>query len=159
MSTAVAWGRLWCQHDRRATTYQLPARNITRSTWRTVHSVAGLASGVGSTTLPCVSIFAPAGNGFVIRELACWNTTATACVYKWQRFTAVGTAGSGLTEMEWDENGVAPTATAFDAHSVAPTAGLVISTCRSGRRSGPATTTRTGRPGSSLRLAPRTGSG
>ena len=91
-----------------------------------MHSVAGLASGVGSTTLPCVSIFSPSGNGFVIRELACWNTTATACVYKWQRFTAVGTAGSGLTEMEWDESGVAPTATAFDAHSVAPTNGLVI---------------------------------
>jgi len=91
-----------------------------------MHSVSGLASGVGSTTLPCVSIFAPAGNGFVIRELACWNTTATACVYKWQRFTALGTAGSAITAIEWDENGVNPTALPKDAHSVAPTAGGVL---------------------------------
>jgi hypothetical protein len=91
-----------------------------------MHSVAGVVSGVGSTTLPCVSIFAPAGNGFVVRELAVWNTTALSCVYKWQRFTALGTAGSALTGMEWDENGVAVTALPKDAHSVAPTAGLVI---------------------------------
>lgn len=86
-----------------------------------MHSVAGVASGVGSTTLPCVSIYSPAGNGFTIRELACWNTTATACVYKWARLTTAGTVGAGLTEMEWFEGGVAPTATAFAAHSVAPT--------------------------------------
>lgn len=91
-----------------------------------MHSVSGVASGIGTTARPCVSIYAPAGNGFRIRELACWNTTATSCVYKWARLTAAGTPGSGLTEMEWDENGVAPTATAFDAHSADATVGLTI---------------------------------
>ena len=91
-----------------------------------MHSVAGLASGIGTTLQPSVSIFAPAGNGFRIRELACWNTTVTACVYKWSRITAVGTPGAGLTEMEWDEGSLAPTATAFDAHSGNATLGGTI---------------------------------
>jgi hypothetical protein len=92
-----------------------------------MHSIAGLASGIGSTTLPCFSIYSPSGNGLVIRELACWNTTAVGCTYKWQRLTTTGTQGTGLTtEMEWDESGVAPTATAFDAHSVAPTLGIAF---------------------------------
>lgn len=92
-----------------------------------MHSIAGVTTNVGTTTLPCVSIYSPAGNGFVIRELAVWNTTATACVYKWQRFTTAGTPGTGLTEVEWDETGVAPTATVFDVHtSTGPTAGAVI---------------------------------
>lgn len=91
-----------------------------------MHSVAGLASGVGTTARPCVSVYAPSGNGFRIRELACWNTETTACVYKWARLTAAGTPGSGLTEMEWDENGVNPTVTGFDAHSADATVGLTI---------------------------------
>ena len=86
-----------------------------------MHSVTGVTSGVGTTALPSVSIYSPAGNGFIIRELAVWNTTATACLYKWARLTTAGTPGAGLTEMEWDESGVAPTVTAFDAHSVGPT--------------------------------------
>lgn len=91
-----------------------------------MHSVSGLASGVGTTARPCVSVYSPAGNGFVIRELAAWNTTTTACVYKWARLTAAGTPGAGLTEMEWDENGVSPTVTGFDAHSADATVGLTI---------------------------------
>lgn len=91
-----------------------------------MHSVAGLASGIGTTARPCVSVYSPAGNGFVIRELACWNTTTTACVYKWARLTTAGTPGSGLTEMEWREDGLAPTVTAFDAHSADATIGLTV---------------------------------
>jgi hypothetical protein len=73
-----------------------------------------------------VSVYSPAGNGFVIRELAAWNTTTTAWVYKWARLTTAGTPGAGLTEMEWREDGVNPTATAFDAHSADCTVGLTI---------------------------------
>ncbi len=92
-----------------------------------MYSVAGVASGIGSTTLPCVSLYAPAGNGLRIRELACWNTTSTACVYGWQRLTTAGTQGSALTnEMEWDESMAAVTGTGFAAHSVAPSLGSLF---------------------------------
>lgn len=91
-----------------------------------MHSVSGVASGIGSTTLPCVSIYSPSGNGFVIRELAAWNTTTTACTYKWARLTTAGTPGSGITVNEWREDGLNPTATPFNAHTVGPTIGTTI---------------------------------
>jgi len=69
---------------------------------------------------------APAGNGFRVRELACWNTTATSCVYKWARITAAGTPGAGVTAVEWDESGLAPTATPKDAHSADATLGAQL---------------------------------
>jgi len=91
-----------------------------------MYVVSGLASGIGTTARPCVSVMAPAGNGFRVRELACFNTTITSCVYKWARITAAGTPGADLTEVEWDEAGVAATATAKDAHSADATIGATI---------------------------------
>lgn len=91
-----------------------------------MYTVAGVTSGVGSTTLPAVSIYAPAGNGLAIREIAVWNETNTACFYNITRLTTAGTPGSGLTEVEYAPDLRDPTATAFNAHSVAPTLGSVI---------------------------------
>lgn len=91
-----------------------------------MHSVAGVASGVGTTARPCVSIYSPSGNGFVIRELAAWNTTTTACTYQWARFTTAGTPGSSITVNEWREDGLNPTATPKNAHSADATIGTII---------------------------------
>lgn len=91
-----------------------------------MYTYAGVFSGVGSTTLPAVSIYSPAGNGFVIREIAVWNETVTACTYNIVRLTTAGTPGAGKTEIEYAADLRDPTATVFDAHSVAPTLGAVI---------------------------------
>jgi hypothetical protein len=56
-----------------------------------------------------------------LRELAVFNTTATAVQLKLVRVTTTGTQGTGLTEMPLDQADVAATATAFNTHSVAPT--------------------------------------
>jgi hypothetical protein len=91
-----------------------------------MYTVSGKTSGVGTTARPCVSIYAPAGNGFVIREIAVWNTTVTACEYKIARLTTAGTPGSGLTEVEYAADLRDPSATAFDAHSADATVGNTI---------------------------------
>jgi len=91
-----------------------------------MYVVSGVTSGIGTTARPSVSVMAPAGNGFRIRELAAFNTTATSCVYKWARVTAAGTPGADLTEVEWDEAGVAATATGKDAHSADATIGATV---------------------------------
>lgn len=120
-------------------------------------TVAGKVSGVGSTTLPCLSIYAPAGNGFTIREIALWNTSITACEFKIQRLTTAGTPGTGLTEVEQDEDGPAPTATAFGPHTVAPTLGDVIRYCPIGAAIGAGFYYTFG--GKGLRVKPGTGNG
>jgi hypothetical protein len=91
-----------------------------------MYTIAGVFSGIGSTTLPAVSIYSPAGNGFTIREIAVWNETVNACTYNIVRLTTTGTQGTGLTEVEYTSDLRDPTATAFAAHSVAPTLGNVI---------------------------------
>jgi len=91
-----------------------------------MYTYAGVFSGIGSTTLPAVSIYSPSGNGFVIREISCWNETVTACFYNIVRLTTAGTPGTGKTEIEYAQDLRDPTATVFDAHSVAPTLGAVI---------------------------------
>ena len=82
-----------------------------------MYTIAGKTAGVGSTTLPCLSIYSPSTNGFVIREFAVWNMTNTSCVYRIARLTSAGTPGTGLTEIEYAEDLRAPTATAFEPHT------------------------------------------
>ena len=74
-----------------------------------------------TSTLPGMSLYAPAGNGFSLRELWIFNTTTTACQVALRRATTAGTQGTAITEMEWHEDGIAPTATGFQNHSVGPT--------------------------------------
>lgn len=91
-----------------------------------MYTIAGKASGVGTTARPVVSVYAPAGNGFAIREIAVWNTEATACEYKIVRLTNATGQGTGLTEVEYATDLRDPTVTAFDTHSADTGIGSVI---------------------------------
>lgn len=63
----------------------------------------------GDTTHPSAAIAADTNNGFILREVAVFNTTTTACLYKLVRLSTAGTPGAAATEAEWDEDGPAPT--------------------------------------------------
>ena len=91
-----------------------------------MYTISGVFSGIGTTARPSVSAYSPAGNGFVIREIAVWNTTVTACTYKIARLTTAGTPGSGITEVEYANDLRDPTVTTFDAHSADATVGNTI---------------------------------
>ncbi len=84
-------------------------------------SAAFRSTGAGSTTLPLGSLYAPAGNRLIVREIHAFNTTATATDMAVRAFTATGTQGSGITEVEYDTEGPTPTGTVFDTHTVTPT--------------------------------------
>jgi hypothetical protein len=79
------------------------------------------SNGAGSTTLPLGSLYAPAGNRLILREVHAFNTTDTAVAIHLRAFTATGTQGSGQTEIEYDNTGPTPTGTLFDTHTVTPT--------------------------------------
>lgn len=85
------------------------------------YSVATRSAGAGSTTLAVGSLFASANVNVHVREIGAFNTTVTACSIAVRRWTAVGTAGSGLSEIPWDPDSAAATATAFDTHTVTGT--------------------------------------
>ena len=50
----------------------------------------------GTATLPCFSILSTATVASTLREVAVWNTTATACTFRLVTFTG-GTAGAAQT--------------------------------------------------------------
>jgi len=83
-------------------------------------SVADRSTAAGSATLPLFSIFATAAVAPKIREIGIFNTTTSACSFVLRRFTATGTVGAALTEMNYD-NSSTVTATAFNTHTVTPT--------------------------------------
>ncbi len=85
------------------------------------HSGGARSSLVASGTIPLGSIYSPSGNGGVIREIGVTNTTAVAVAVALQRLTSTGTQGAGLIELEMNEEGLAPTMTMFQAHTVGPT--------------------------------------
>ena len=84
-------------------------------------SAAFRSAGAGSTTLPLGSLYAPAGNRLLLKEVHVTNTTATATDVALRAFTATGTQGSGITEVEHDNEGPTPSGTVFDTHTVTPT--------------------------------------
>ncbi len=79
------------------------------------------STGAGSTTLPLGSLYAPAGNRLILKEIHVTNTTTTATDMALRAFTATGTQGSAITEIEHDSEGPAWTGTVFDTHTVTPT--------------------------------------
>ena len=79
------------------------------------------AAAIGSATIPAGSLYAPAGNRLLLREIHAFNTTTTAVVVAVQMFTATGTQGAGITEIEYDNEGPTPTGTVFNSHTVTPT--------------------------------------
>lgn len=85
------------------------------------YSAAFRSTGAGSTTLPVGSLYAPAGSRLILREVHAFNTTTTACAIALRAFTTAGTQGTGITEIEHDQNGPTPVGTVFDTHSAGPT--------------------------------------
>jgi hypothetical protein len=88
-------------------------------------AASATSAGAGSTVLPIGSLYAPAGNGLILREVGVFNTTATAPTVgmKLARLTTTGTQGTGLTEVEFSDPAFAPPilGTAFQTHSAGPT--------------------------------------
>lgn len=67
------------------------------------YSAGALATGAGSTTLPTMTLYATATVGPKLREIAVFNSTATACVYELVTFSTAGTQGSSIgTAGLWD---------------------------------------------------------
>lgn len=90
------------------------------------YSAVTIGSTAGATTVrPQISAFAAAGQGFILREAAIFNTTTTAARYVLVRLTAQGTPGAGLTEAEWWTEG-AITVTAFTTHTADATLGANV---------------------------------
>jgi hypothetical protein len=85
------------------------------------YSAAFRSSSAGSTTLPLGSLYAPAGNRLLLREVHVFNTTTTATDMALRAFTATGTQGSGITEVEYDPGSPPVLGTVFDTHTVTPT--------------------------------------
>jgi hypothetical protein len=86
------------------------------------YSVGTRSTGAGSTTLPIGALVAAAANDVYLIECGAFNTTTTACAIALRRHTTAGTPGSGLTEIPWDPDTTAATATAYDTYtSTGPT--------------------------------------
>jgi hypothetical protein len=84
---------------------------------------SGVKTTAGSTTLPLISIYAAAAVAGKIREVGCFNTTATAVDIKLVRLTTAGTQGAGQVEAKYDPDSAAASCTVFTTHSGAPTLG------------------------------------
>lgn len=84
------------------------------------YTVSALTT-AGSTTLPIISLYGGTTVRPKLRELAVFNTTATAVSLALVRVTTTGTQGTALTEMPLTQEDPAAIATAFNTHSVAPT--------------------------------------
>jgi hypothetical protein len=85
------------------------------------YAVGTRSAGAGSTTLAVGSVFAGANNEFKLVEVGAFNTTATACSIALRRWTALGTQGAGLTEIPYNPDISAATATGYDTHTVTGT--------------------------------------
>ena len=83
---------------------------------------AGLrAAVVGSATIPAGSLYAPAGNRLILKQVTVFNTTTTGVVVALQALTSTGTQGAGVVEIEYDNEGPTPTGTVFNSHTGGPT--------------------------------------
>lgn len=80
---------------------------------------AECTTGAGSTTLPIMSLYAPANQRLILREVGVFNTTTTAVVIglKLVRLTTAATQGAALTEAQFDPDAPANVGTAFNTHS------------------------------------------
>lgn len=82
----------------------------------------GTATIVGTATLPFVSLYSSATVNPRIREIHCYNTTATGgFVVALARLSTTGTQGAGLTENALDGTGASASVTGFAGHTVGPT--------------------------------------
>jgi len=82
---------------------------------------AGIKTGVGSTDLPIISLYASASVGAKIREIGVFNTTATALAIRLARLTSADAQGSALTKSKHDPDSAAAGCTAHGTGSGSPT--------------------------------------
>jgi hypothetical protein len=70
-----------------------------------------------------MSLYSPAASTGTLREVGCFNTTATALEIFLTRLTTTGTQGAGLTEARYNPKGPPALCTAFTTHSADATLG------------------------------------
>ena len=103
-------------------------------------SAYGASAATSSTTLPHGTLYAPAGNGLILREVGIFNTGTTAMRYKLVRLTTAGTVGTALTENKFWADGPVPTGTAYlNSTGTAPTLGTDIAAMPVGAAAGAGT--------------------
>ena len=86
-------------------------------------SCATLATGIGTTARPMVSMWAIATVAPRLRECTVTNTTNVAVDVALRTYTAKGTAGAAQTAIAWDpNNGTTPSSTVNDVHTADATA-------------------------------------
>lgn len=81
-------------------------------------SVAGRSTVVGTSLRAVASVFATATQGFALREVGVFNTTATEVAVSLVFFTNATGVGAVLTEVQWNQALIpAPVMTAFAGHT------------------------------------------
>ncbi len=78
---------------------------------------AGARTTAGTNLRPMMSIWSAAASTGMLREVGCFNTTATAVEVFLTRLTAVGTAGALLTESPYNPRGQLPLCTVNTTHT------------------------------------------
>ena len=84
---------------------------------------AGTRGIAGTTARPKISLYSPAASTGILREVGCFNTTATAVELFLTRLTTTGTQGAGLTEAVQNPKGPPALCTAFTTHPADATVG------------------------------------
>ena len=82
-----------------------------------MYSIAGRSTVAGTSARAIASLFGIASHGGWLREVGVFNTTSTAVAVSLNRFTNATNVGAGLTEVQWNEEGAAPSITGFAGHT------------------------------------------
>ncbi len=78
---------------------------------------AGARTTAGTALQPMMSIYSGALSTGTLREVGCFNTTATALEIFLTRLTTTGTQGAGLTETPYNPKAPVAVCTAFTTHT------------------------------------------
>jgi len=84
---------------------------------------AGVLTGAGTSLRPMMSVYSAAATVGTLREVGCFNTTATAVAIQLVRLTATGTQGAGLVEARFNPKKPPALCTAFTTHTADATLG------------------------------------
>jgi len=84
---------------------------------------AGVRTTAGTSLRPMMSVYSAAASTGTLREVGCFNTTATALEVFLTRLTTTGTQGAGLTETRHNPKGPPALCTAFTTHTADATLG------------------------------------
>lgn len=86
-------------------------------------SLGAISAGAGSTTLPLMSLYGSATAAFKLREVGCFNTTASSLQVRLVRLSSTGTQGAAVGGSQIGYNTQMPTANCkmFQTHTIAPT--------------------------------------